>query len=90
MQTEASPSSVFPWIPMAGSPSVPGSWKKIQLHVTGNDDLGKQYGLDSMPLTALIDRDGKIADVHPDIVSRPATDQKLCILLQPSCSTHTP
>jgi hypothetical protein len=46
--------------------------------VIGNS---KQYGLDGMPLTVLIDRDGKIADVHSGIVSRPATDQKLCILL---------
>jgi cytochrome c biogenesis protein CcmG/thiol:disulfide interchange protein DsbE len=73
--------SVRPWL----------KEKKVNYTIViGNDDLGKQYGLDGMPLTVLIDRDGKIADVHSGIVSRPATDQKLCILLQPSCSTHTP
>jgi len=52
--------------------------------VIGSDDLGKQYGLEGMPLTALIDRDGKIADVHPGLVNKNATEQQLRALLQQS------
>jgi peroxiredoxin len=63
--------------------------KKVNYTSLATTTSAKQYALDGMPFTALIDRDGKIAYVHAGIVSR-ATDQKLCILLQPSCSTHTP
>jgi len=59
-------SSAFPWIPTAGNREALAQRKKGELPVViGSDDLGKQYGLEGMPLTALIDRDGKIADVHP-------------------------
>jgi peroxiredoxin len=50
--------------------------------VIGNDELGNQYGLEGMPLTALIDRDGKIADVHPGLVNKAVTEQKIRMLLQ--------
>ena len=30
--------------------------------VIGNDDLGEQFGVINMPLTLLIDRNGKIAE----------------------------
>jgi len=52
--------------------------------VIGSDNLGKQYGLEGMPLTALIDREGRIADVHPGLVNKDATDQQLRALLQES------
>jgi cytochrome c biogenesis protein CcmG/thiol:disulfide interchange protein DsbE len=38
--------------------------------VIGNDELGKLYGLGSMPMTLLIDRDGKIAASHVGLVRR--------------------
>ena len=49
--------------------------------VIGDDNLAKQYGLEGMPLTVLIDREGKIADSHPGIVNRSGTEQKLGVLL---------
>ena len=52
--------------------------------VIGNERLGKQYGLDGMPLTALVDREGRIADVHPGLVDKAATQQKIRALLQES------
>jgi hypothetical protein len=50
--------------------------------VIGNEGLGKQYGLVGMPLTALVDREGKIADLHQGIVDKTATQQKIRDLLQ--------
>jgi peroxiredoxin len=65
--------SVRPWL---------GEKKVNYPIVIGNDDLGKQYGLDGMPLTALVDRDGKIADLHSGLVKKAATEQKIRMLLQ--------
>jgi cytochrome c biogenesis protein CcmG/thiol:disulfide interchange protein DsbE len=50
--------------------------------VIGGDDLAKQYHCESMPLTVLIDRDGKIACVHPGLVDKDATGRQLSALLQ--------
>jgi hypothetical protein len=50
--------------------------------VIGNEGLGKQYGLIGMPLTALVDREGRIADVHNGIVDKTATEQRIRDLLQ--------
>jgi hypothetical protein len=44
--------------------------------------LGDRFGLDGMPLTALVDRDGKIADVHLGVVDKDATEKKILSLLQ--------
>jgi peroxiredoxin len=38
--------------------------------VIGNDELAKEYGLTSMPMTFLIDREGKIALSHTGIVNK--------------------
>jgi peroxiredoxin len=50
--------------------------------VIGNQTLGDRFGLDGMPLTALVDRDGKIADVHLGVVDKDATEKKIQTLLQ--------
>ena len=50
--------------------------------VIGNEGLGKQYGLIGMPLTALVDREGRIADAHNGIVDKTATEQRIRDLLQ--------
>src|SRR5258708_17301840 len=50
--------------------------------VIGNQELGKQYGLIGMPLTALVDREGRIVDVHNGIVDKTATEQRIKDLLQ--------
>jgi peroxiredoxin len=64
--------SVKPWIKQ----------KKVNYPIViGNEGLGKQYGLDGMPLTALVDREGRIADVHNGIVEKTATQQKIRALL---------
>ena len=65
--------SVKPWI----------EEKKVNYPVViGNQGLGKQYGLIGMPLTALVDREGRIADVHNGIVDKTATEQRIKDLLQ--------
>src|SRR5258708_7129210 len=65
--------SVKPWI----------EEKKVNYPIViGNEGLGKQYGLVGMPLTALVDREGRIADVHNGIVDKTATEQKIKDVLQ--------
>jgi peroxiredoxin len=65
--------SVKPWI----------EEKKVNYPIViGNEGLGKQYGLEGMPLTALVDREGRLADVHHGIVEKTATQQKIRDLLQ--------
>lgn len=49
--------------------------------VIGNEGLAKQYRLVGMPLTALLDREGRIADTHQGIVDKDATQQKITALL---------
>jgi cytochrome c biogenesis protein CcmG/thiol:disulfide interchange protein DsbE len=50
--------------------------------VIGNQRLGDRFGFDGMPLTALVDRDGRIADVHLGVVDKDATEKKIQSLLQ--------
>ena len=49
--------------------------------VIGNEDLAKQYGLASMPRTALIDRGGKIAALHTGVVDKAACESEIRQLL---------
>ena len=49
--------------------------------VIGNEDLGKRYGLDEMPLTLLIDRHGNIASRHSGVVDKDAFEGELRSLL---------
>ena len=49
--------------------------------VIGSEQLGKQFGLDGMPLTLLVDGDGKIADSHSGVVNKAATEKKIEVLL---------
>ena len=72
--------SVKPWI----------QEKKVNYAIViGNEGLAKQYGLIGMPLTAFVDREGRIADVHNGIVEKTATQQKITDLLQESSKTTT-
>jgi len=50
--------------------------------VIGNPDLAKLYGVDAMPMTLLIDRDGKIADSHVGMVDKDAFENEIQILLK--------
>jgi peroxiredoxin len=64
--------SIKPWI----------KEKKVNYPIViGNEGLGKQYGLEGMPLTALVDREGRIADVHRGIVEKADARQKIRDLL---------
>lgn len=38
--------------------------------------MGEQYGFNSMPATLLIDREGKIADIHVGMVDKDAFEGK--------------
>jgi cytochrome c biogenesis protein CcmG/thiol:disulfide interchange protein DsbE len=49
--------------------------------VIGDEALGRKYGLEGMPLTVLVDREGKIADTHPGIVNKADTESHICTLL---------
>lgn len=67
--------SVKPWL----------KEKKVNYPIViGNDELGKQYGLDAMPLSVLVDRHGRIADVHSGLVNKLETQEKIRALLQDS------
>jgi peroxiredoxin len=70
--------SVKPWL----------KEKKVNYPIViGTDKLGEKYGLNGMPLTALVDRDGRIADVHSGVVDRAATEQKIQMLLQENATS---
>jgi cytochrome c biogenesis protein CcmG/thiol:disulfide interchange protein DsbE len=49
--------------------------------VIGNWDMGERYGFNSMPATLLIDREGKIADIHVGMVDKDAFEREIQILL---------
>jgi peroxiredoxin len=50
--------------------------------VIGNQDLAKVYGVDSMPVTLLIDRRGKIADSHSGVINKDGFEREIQALLQ--------
>lgn len=50
--------------------------------VVGDQDLAKLYGVEAMPVTLLIDRDGKIADVHVGMVDKDAFEGEIQVLLR--------
>ena len=56
-------------------------YRKNGLVVIGNDELGKRYSLDEMPLTLLIDRHGNIAYRHSGVVDKDAFEGELRNLL---------
>lgn len=45
-------------------------------------EVAKQYGLQTMPLTVLIDRQGKIAATHSGIVNKAETESNISALLK--------
>jgi hypothetical protein len=50
--------------------------------VIGNQDLANRYGgLTSLPMTLLIDRNGKIAESHAGMVDKDAFESKIKALL---------
>ena len=59
--------------------------KKIDYPIViGNEDVAKLYGgVDSLPSTFIIDRDGKIAFVHTGLVSKETYEKDIRSLLEP-------
>jgi peroxiredoxin len=49
--------------------------------VVGNQEMAKPFGLDAMPMTFLIDRDGKIAATSVGIINREACERQIAELL---------
>ena len=50
--------------------------------VIGTFESAKQFGADKgMPVSVLIDRDGKIADLHPGMVDKAAFEREIQLLL---------
>jgi thiol-disulfide isomerase/thioredoxin len=50
--------------------------------VIGNNDLSQKYGLVGMPLSVLVDREGRIANSHAGVVNRAAFEQQIQALLR--------
>ena len=50
--------------------------------VLGNADMAKLYKVDAMPVTVLIDREGKIAETYSGVVDRAACEAKIHSLLK--------
>jgi peroxiredoxin len=51
--------------------------------VIGSEELGRQYGgVDSMPVSILIDREGKIADSHSGVVEKDGWEREIQQLLK--------
>ncbi len=49
--------------------------------VIGNEALAKKYNLESMPLTLLIDRNGRIAVSHAGVVNKDDFESRIKELL---------
>jgi cytochrome c biogenesis protein CcmG/thiol:disulfide interchange protein DsbE len=58
--------------------------KKVNYRVLlGNWDLAKQFGVDNaLPVTLLIDRDGRIADSHTGLVDKGVFESEIKVLLK--------
>lgn len=55
--------------------------------VIGNEALAKLYGGDAMPMTLLIDRNGKIAASHVGLVDKDKFESEIRMLLQRSAKS---
>jgi len=57
--------------------------KRINYRIAlGDDDMTKLYGIEAMPVTLLIDRNGRIADSHVGLVDRSAVENEIVQLLR--------
>lgn len=50
--------------------------------VVGSQDLGKLYSVETLPVTLLIDREGKIAEAHAGMVEKDAFENEIKTLLR--------
>ena len=49
--------------------------------VIGNQELAKRYGVEAMPMTLLIDREGRVAGVHLGLVEKKTWESEIGRLL---------
>ena len=62
--------AVLPFLAQEKDPETSGHTAMKYPVVIGSDGLAKQYGMTSMPMTVLIDREGRIALSHTGVVDR--------------------
>jgi cytochrome c biogenesis protein CcmG/thiol:disulfide interchange protein DsbE len=72
--------------------SMDDDWKTVKSYVEekkvsypivlGNAGFAKLYGLGSMPMSVLIDRDGRIADSHSGVVDKDSFGAEIRLVLQ--------
>lgn len=61
--------------------------KKVNYPVViGDWDLASKFGITALPVTLLIDRDGRIADLHTGMVDKDSFESEIQILLNESAS----
>jgi hypothetical protein len=56
-------------------------WKIKYPIVVGNQELGKLYSVENMPVTLLIDRAGRIAATHEGVVQKDSFEKEIKSLL---------
>jgi cytochrome c biogenesis protein CcmG/thiol:disulfide interchange protein DsbE len=54
--------------------------------VIGDWDLAGRFGITSLPVTLLIDRNGRVADLHVGMVDKDTFDREIQILLKESAA----
>jgi cytochrome c biogenesis protein CcmG/thiol:disulfide interchange protein DsbE len=74
--------TVKPFLALEKDPETGGHTAMKYPVVIGNDSLAKQYNLTSMPMTLLIDRDGRIAVSHTGMVDKDDWESKIRSLLK--------
>jgi len=58
--------------------------------VLGDWDLAGRFGITSLPVTLLIDRNGRVADSHVGMVDKDAFDREIQALLKESATKEPP
>ena len=74
--------SVKPFLALEKDPETGGHTAMKYPVVIGSDSLAKQYHLTSMPMTLLIDREGRIAVSHSGMVDKDDWESKIRFLLK--------
>jgi peroxiredoxin len=74
--------AVKPFLAQKRDPETGGNTAMKYPVVIGNDKLAKEYNLTSMPMTLLIDREGKIALSHTGVVNKDDFEGHIRQLLQ--------
>jgi peroxiredoxin len=74
--------TVRPFLAQEKDPETGGHTAMKYPVVIGSDTLAKQYNLTSMPMTLLIDRDGRIAASHSGMVEKDDWESKIRSLLK--------